>query len=420
MKTIASLFILATVLFHGYAFSADSSVKLAELRVEALSKNSMLSAKRKEYEAAQSRVFENWLFDDPMFGADVEGQPDLFDFENRMNVEYMVEQELPSPIEWLLKGLSAGKEAEVSYQRWREAERVTAWEVEEPFREWVRAVRSESVLAETEALLVQMAQAAKFKYESGQGDQSDALAAGIELANVRIERIREREMARVARARLSRTLGREFDPQAVPDDPPLVAYDFSWAELEAAALDQRPELKAVFAESQKAGLDRDRMLWNWVPEVKLRYEGREYPDESGIRDHDTFIGLSMPVWSVLGGLGGGWRAAHHEARAARDEYEDFRNQVRVQVVEADARARAGYEAIRIYEAEILPQARQRIRTALAAYEAGRSDFIGVLDAERTLKESELAALRARAEYEIALADLRLAVGGALPAKGDAE
>ena len=62
----------------------------------------------------------------------------------------------------------------------------------------------------------------------------------------------------------------------------------------------------------------------------------------------------------------------------------------------------------------MPQARQQVDVALAAYEAGRIDFLNLIDAQRMLRDAQIAYYKYRADYERGLSNLRLAIGSDLP------
>ena len=65
----------------------------------------------------------------------------------------------------------------------------------------------------------------------------------------------------------------------------------------------------------------------------------------------------------------------------------------------------------LFERVLLVQAEQSLRSAEAGYAAGGLSSLDLLDAERVLLEVRTAALRARADFAIALARLEGAVGG---------
>src|SRR3989338_394946 len=85
--------------------SQDISSEILTLETlinEAFSKNPDLQAKKAEYEAKRSGVIGAWLPEDPEIGVDIEGQPKMFKFEERMNKEYMVSQSIPFPTKLFL------------------------------------------------------------------------------------------------------------------------------------------------------------------------------------------------------------------------------------------------------------------------------------------------------------------------------
>jgi cobalt-zinc-cadmium efflux system outer membrane protein len=89
----------------------------------------------------------------------------------------------------------------------------------------------------------------------------------------------------------------------------------------------------------------------------------------------------------------------------------MKNEVLLAVAEAYAKAATAQKAVSTYEQFILPQAKQQVEVSLAAYEAGRTDFLNLIDAQRMLKESQLAFYQAEADYAQGVSDLRRAVGG---------
>ena len=86
------------------------------------------------------------------------------------------------------------------------------------------------------------------------------------------------------------------------------------------------------------------------------------------------------------------------------------------VHEADAKVTSSEHALEMYEQSVLPQAKQQAEVAFAAYEAARSDFLNLIDAQRMLKDAQIAYYKFRADYDRGLSDLRLAVGGELEHK----
>ena len=162
--------------------------------------------------------------------------------------------------------------------------------------------------------------------------------------------------------------------------------------------------------SDEAKINQTLTRQEWLPDITLRWEGRQFPGEEGLQENDTFIGVKVPVWSLLKGLGGAWAGADAEAKAAEFSVEQMTNEILLKVHEAYSKFKSAENALAIYESSILPQAKQQVEVVLASYEAGKADFLSVVDAERTLKGSQLEYYALFTEVGAALSDLRLAVG----------
>jgi cobalt-zinc-cadmium efflux system outer membrane protein len=70
-------------------------------------------------------------------------------------------------------------------------------------------------------------------------------------------------------------------------------------------------------------------------------------------------------------------------------------------------------SIALYKKSLLPQAQQALNAARTAYISGKMDFIGFVDAQRTLLNVQLGEQKALRDYRIALAELERLVGRAL-------
>ncbi|MBI3316073.1 MAG: TolC family protein [Candidatus Omnitrophica bacterium] len=388
-----------------------ASTRLSDLIREAHDKNPGLRAKKQAYESARAKVVKSWLPDDPMVGVDVEGQSDPFKTGSRMNYEYMVSQTIPFPTKLFLNGAVASKEADMAYQMFKEEERTVTWKIEQPSYRLFLSKRTLAALEENKELLNQLSNVVKSRYESGAVSQSDYLKVQIELAQVSIDVFDWRQKEHIAEATVSRYLNKPPDTSyAIEEKPVRTPLAFSRVDLEKAALEKRPELNAL-----KIGVDRAkdaRVLAHteWLPDITGRIEARKFKGEDTIREVDNFIGVSFPVWSLLKGIGGGWRSADEDLRAAESLYEDMKNEVLHKVHEAYSEFLLAENALNTYENIILPQAKQQVDVSLSAYEAGKTDILNLIDAQRTLKSVQISYAKAMSDYEMALSDLRLAVG----------
>ena len=381
-------------------------------------------AKKRAYEATRGRVIAAWLPDDPMFGVDVEGQSDLFHFDSRTDNEYTVSQTIPFPTTLILRGQVAMREAQMAYQQYREKERDVVWHVEQPYYEFYLAKKTRAALEEVRALLEKLAETARRRYEANQASLQDVLKAQIERSKVDIELYQTAQDEHLAQAHLSHILNLPLNtPYELPEERHSPPFTLTHEELERQAVRMRPELRAAELGIKRAKTSRLLALTKWLPDVTGRIEARQFHNGSP-RERDTFIGVTVPVWSLLKGGGGGWKSAGKDVEEAEAAYLELKNEVFLAVHEAYAKAKSAEHALGVYEQFTLPQAKQQVELALAAYEAGRASFLELIDAQRMLREAQMAYYKFQAEHEMALSNLRLAIGGELmprdgqPASGE--
>ncbi len=392
--------------------SAAKEINLHSLAESAFAKNPGLKAKKARYDALRAKVIEAWLPMDPMFGIDVEGQSELFKTESRMNYEYMVSQSIPFPTKLLLKGIAASKEADMAYQEFKEAERKIVWNVEQPYYSLFLAKKTVEALEETKTLLEQFSRAVRSRYEAGQASQIDNLKVGIELSQVKVELFEWKQKEHVASAEISRQLNQSLDTvYEVGSDFIKYKFKFSRSQLETAAIEKKPELQMFKVAVEKAKTEGLLVKTDWLPDIIGRIEVRDFTEEGMEREYDNFIGFSVPVWSLIKGIGGTWRGADEEVRSAEALYTDMRNETLLGVHRAYAQIESAKFARETFENETLPQARQQVEVALSAYGSGKENILMLIDAQRTFKDLQIKYFKVLAEYEMGLSDLRLAVGG---------
>jgi outer membrane protein TolC len=111
------------------------------------------------------------------------------------------------------------------------------------------------------------------------------------------------------------------------------------------------------------------------------------------------------------------REAELTVEAERNALESTRNAVRYELRDAAARLESARESFTIIDQDLLAQAKRSLDATQAAYAAGGSDAISLLDALRSYLQVRIERVRALAELASSQADLEraagtLAVGGA--------
>jgi outer membrane protein TolC len=237
------------------------------------------------------------------------------------------------------------------------------------------------VLDEQLALARQLVTAATARYAGGKGGQADVLRAEVEVARAQAASRSLTADISAAEAMLNVSLGRsaslpvpQLEYQVHTDEPPAAAS------LQSAAVENRPELRAGAAEVARASSEIEVMRAMYRPMMTIRAGPSSTMAEGP--GAMIMIGVSVPIWRER--LRSGVAEAIAMEGMARADLEAMRRMIEGEAVAA----REGVNASRIlWDAlgkEVVPRARMAVEAALAAYSAGRSTLVPVIESSRAL------------------------------------
>jgi outer membrane protein TolC len=187
---------------------------------------------------------------------------------------------------------------------------------------------------------------------------------------------------------------------------PNVTLGVEWERTEDRALPGRK----LLADTARASIANGRLT---APSIQSRAERAR--ERSQIIDSllGPTLDITLPIWDQNQVQ---VAKARFEAVMARKALEAILDDVARDVDEALAVASSATELVAFFEQESLPLARISVNTAEDAYQAGQLDTIALIDAQKTLVAQREAAIKARRDCAIALAELRSALGGRLPSE----
>ncbi len=200
-------------------------------------------------------------------------------------------------------------------------------------------------------------------------------------------------------------------PAAEPVGEPLEAWSpdapLDGESLVSRAIAQRPEVQemAAMAASRRAMAEVARR--EYYPDFML---GAFYDVRKGGEDMvGAMVNVTVPVW-----IGRKQRVdvavADVRANAADRDRSAMEAMVRAEVEQALARLSRVKRRSEILETELLDRAQQTFDAALAAFPAGKTNVLEILDALRVVSQRRLSRTTLRVERELALVDLARAVG----------
>lgn len=405
--------ILVVLVGRSPAQSEEEQAGIEALEKELLEKNPRIKAAIKLAEAARHAVAPAGWLDDPVFSYGYFGESIQTRVGPQKNL-FQLSQKLP-----LAKLSLRGEIASRGALSVKEMTEIITWEVLTDFRKgyfdlwWVdRALR---ITAEEMKVVGRLEQVAQSKYAAGRAAQQDVLKAQLRLSRLRNRELMFLQQRQTLAARLNRLLDRPVDTPLTPTEEiePLV-LDLSLDTLYEIAKQERPSLRAREYEVEKADSGLDLARRGYIPDLTLGanyYQigsGETTGPDDGTDAWLVTVGISLPVW--FWATRGEIDEASARLEAARESYRAEVNETEFMVKNGHFKVATAREQLELYEEELLSRARQAFDASRAGYEAGRVDFLDLLDSEEALLQVQLARYRAVADYRKYFAELEEAVG----------
>ena len=381
------------------------------LVAEARTNNPSLKAADYRVRSAELNAGAVRTWEDPMatFGGSVYSDKG-FKPEEDGNLAYGIEQKLPL---WGLPKLNRHvAETEIS-----KAQSETDLRVQELRRDLTKellatafAERVVEIGEQDLAWLNATAKAVENKYRAGEAVVADTLQIQNEAARRDDDLRTDRNRLAHQHFALNRLLNRPADSTWPSFQLPPVGPAIPLSQkLLSLSLQNEPKLKVMEQEIKQAQATADLTRKSRLPDVSFGVEGRQYSGDGEFRSGMFTLRFSLP-WFNESKYDKDYKRDKERQKSAEQEREDqvliVREELHHLSVEIDAARR---EAL-LYGDEISVRASQALDSRLADWQTGRGTFRDVLDARRTLLDSELMAARATAEENQMFAELLLWTG----------
>ncbi len=416
-RAIFLVLILATAALAITDAAAQNTTPMQQVVREALNNNPEIRAAGRERDAASQRIAPAGALDDPMLEAGVINVPTnsfRFDREDMTMKMIGVAQRFPYPGKRGLRQNVAARNAESVEHGFQETVNRVARDARLGYLDLSLVIEATKLTENNKRLLEQLLKIAETRYAVGQGNQADVLKAQTQLSRMMDELIKLARERPTIEAELNRVLGRGMNAAApLPEEQQLRAVSFPLNALRDTALTQRPQLLAlqgIVARNERA-LELARKDSYPDFDVRLSYGQRDnMPDGTRRSDMVSFtVAINLPVWreSKITPRIAEAQAMHEQAL---DLFEAQRNEVVTKLRQQVANAEQNLRSARLYQSDILPQARLTVEASLAAYRVNRIDFMALLDSQMTVFNYELAYATAVVNYNKALAEIDFLTG----------
>jgi len=393
VAVVAAVVLLSTSPVCAQPAPSDTTVlNLDDLLHEVEAANPSLQAARLRAEALRTERAQASAWPDPMVG--VAYQPySIVTARGPQRAQWQVQQQIPLPGTRRLRAEVAGLQAEVADAEAATVARDLSLQVKEAYYTLYRVQEQMRLIRRFQSELDGFESSAAAQYEVGRGTQQAILKAQIERGRLalRLEQLAEERAS--AQQRLARLTGRTDTEGlagavrvAPPDAPPL-------QDPVATALQQRPEADALRRTQQRANREEALARKAFWPDLTV---GLQYVDIAAsdltptMTGRDALavrLGITVPLWRD--DLNAQVREARIEARRAETQLDALQLDIRMRLGDLRQRLQRQRRQLTLLNDTLIPQAETALEATLNAYSTGRTDFLDLLDAERTLFQLQM-------------------------------
>lgn len=385
----------------------DSVMSLDQVVKEAREKNPSLRSLYSMWDALKERPAQERALPNPMFsyrGMNKAGDGFPLGKEEKY---FELEQEFPWFGKRGLRGQIAFKEAEAMGYEYQTMAQDVILMVKETYFDLFSIQSSLAITRNQEALLRQIETVALTKFEVGEVTQQDVLKAQSEISMLQVQLYDLEQQEATLKAKLNQLLNRPTQsPLAIAISEPPQELNFSLEDLFGYARESRPEISRARIDIERGEAQRKLMNKEFWPDYRL---GLEYRTLRGMDNLLMFqLSVDLPLWR--GKYKAGVREATKMVESARLALEASERQTSTDVQSAYFRAQSAQRTHALYKNSLIPQAGARFSASEAGYRTGRVGFLELLESERFLLDTRVAAAMAESQLGMALARLERATG----------
>ncbi|MBT3192550.1 MAG: TolC family protein [Verrucomicrobia bacterium] len=315
-----------------------------------------------------------------------------------------------------LKGDAMAEAAAAAQQEYEKTKLALFRSVKTAYYEYWYLAQAIAVTKEHISLVGNIEGVARTRFKTGAAANSSVVQAQVELGKLD-DRLRSLEaLRRPIVAKLNAALSRSTHlPLPWPHSIPDVAASFTDEEAMQWLAASSPELRRLDHLVLKEEAGNKLAKRDYYPDISL---GIDYVDtddaltagtpDSGKDPVMAMVSVNVPIW--FGKYRAAERESHLRMSAAQQEREDSGKRLEAELELALYHFRNAERKIDLYGDTLVPKAQQSLSVAQQGFQAGKTGFISLIDAQRILLEFQLAEHRARADRGQRLADVEMLIG----------
>lgn len=359
---------------------------------EAFSSNPEISASIAHSDAESSAIRSKYFLDNPKLGLMRENNMSV----NGTMESWAVTQEIMFPAKYFLMGGMQKARAQAAEQTALAKKLEIRKKVISAYFGVYVSDRIVRLLEAQKETLREIARIAETRYATGGVSQQDQMKAHVEQAKIENEIFMAKQEREAMAAMLNTVRNREAsDVIELPiTDLPVPKLRTELESLASAAKSSRMVKEKEFMVKEMEA-NRNIALWSYAPDFMISYR-KPFGQETN-NAYSISLEISIPLWFFM-------KQTSEVSSASAKLLESEKNlQQAIRETNSEARvlyskAKTNESLLKIYETSLVPLATNTLNSSRAAYRAGRTSFIELLDSERALYDTRIAFYRTLAQF----------------------
>lgn len=294
-----------------------------------------------------------------------------------------------------LRGDIASDEANALWEKFEAVKRRVFFNVKRSYYEYYYLSRAIAITDENINLLTGIETVVQNRYASGRASYSDVIRLQVETGKLEERLFSVKDLKNPVTAELNTALNRAAaEPLPAPSSLPDIQELPSEEKLTQLLSENNPELKELEFQAEKDIKAIDLAKKKLYPDITMGLNYIETGSTSmpGISDsgRDAVLGMisiNLPLWRER------YHAAVRESEIRYKSKVKDKNARENTLAAVLKRALYNYRdserKIELYTKTLIPKAREALTVSLLEYETGKTGFLDIIDAQRTLLELEL-------------------------------
>jgi outer membrane protein TolC len=391
---------------------ASKTLSLSQVIAAVLAHNPMIQSAQAKWQAAKERVPQAAAWEDLKIGSNIVlGRFVSVPANAFMDQMVSVEQMIPLSGKNQSKGRAAAAEVLAAFEEARRQELDVIAKTKASYSRLANLYQLLELNKSGEALLIELRDATRAKFEVGTQGQADVLLADNERQKA-LETRRDLEQKLSAEeSSLNVLMNRnQFSPLGRPADNQDGSGPAPAERLRQLVLTNRPVVREAQAKVSAAKAKLELAKREWIPDPTLSLEAERYNAASqAVSQVAGGVSISVPWLN-----GKKYRAEEKEAQselsAAESEVASAQTEALGLLRDQLTKIETLHHHIELYRENLLPTAHQTVASYQADYATNKVTLLTLLTSQRDLFELETMYYQDLSDYQVAQAELEALVG----------